>query len=155
MAHYYDSHHLSHDHDHNYNRNLARRFSRDARHSTHPTQYIVNEGKMIVDERTLKHTNAIIYNAPGSTLRLSSPKPNPFAPAVHHHNSYLYPQASSSWSSTGLPIQTCRNCLQRREIYYKGYCHNCASLRLNATYQRIRDDRRVAFAPDRRMVAWR
>ncbi|XXH01455.1 hypothetical protein Hte_007815 [Hypoxylon texense] len=155
MPHYHDSHHWSHDHDHNYNRNLALRFSRDTRHNAHPTHCIVNEGRMVVDEQTLKRNNTVIYNAPGSTLRLSSPKPNPFVPVHHYNNAYHYPQATSWWSSTGLPIHTCRNCLQRREIYYKGYCHTCASLRLNADYQRVRDNRRVAYAPDRRMVGWR
>ncbi|KAI1770239.1 hypothetical protein F4818DRAFT_433886 [Hypoxylon cercidicola] len=158
MAHHYHSRHWSHEQD--YNRNLASRFSRDARHSGHPTQYIVNEGKMIVDEQTLKHSNAIIYNAPEATLRLSSKsKPNPFTPQEHHqYGSYHYPPASSWWAPTSLSVHTCRNCLQRREIYHAGYCHNCAAYRLVLPYQtdrRVRDDRRVTFASDRRQLKWR
>ncbi|KAI6081327.1 hypothetical protein F4821DRAFT_265014 [Hypoxylon rubiginosum] len=155
MPHHYDSRHWNHEHD--YNRNLASRFSRDARHSTHPTINIVNEGKLVVDERTLRNTNAVIYNSSRATLRLTAPKPtpNPFASEVYNYNSYHYPQNTTWWGPSGLQIHTCRSCLQRREIYYAGYCHHCASIRYSAPYQRVRDDRRVAFAPERRQLGWR
>ncbi|KAI1768489.1 hypothetical protein GGR53DRAFT_478296 [Hypoxylon sp. FL1150] len=155
MAQYYNSRHWSHEHD--YNRNLASRFSRDARHSSYPTINIVNEGKLVVDERTLRNTNAVIYNSERATLRLSAPKPtaNPFAPEVYHYNSYYYPQqAATWWGPSGLPIHTCRSCRQRREIYYAGYCHYCAAIRYSAPNQRVHDDRRVAFA-QQRQLGWR
>ncbi|KAI0165225.1 hypothetical protein GGR52DRAFT_575317 [Hypoxylon sp. FL1284] len=178
MAYHYNDRRLSHEHD--YNRNLARRFVRDSRHSNHPTQCIVNEGRMIVDDRTFKHSNAIIYNAPGSTLRLYSPEsrpknpftavertppppPPPPAPAAAlapRPQNYLPPAPTSPWwwAPQAPELHTCRNCLQRRQLYYKGYCYSCAALRFNPSRQlewRAPPDRRVSFAPETRLAKWR
>ncbi|KAI1397976.1 hypothetical protein F4819DRAFT_470269 [Hypoxylon fuscum] len=155
MPYNYDSYH---GHHHNPNRDLAQRFGRESRHSSHPTQYIVNEGKMIVDQRTLRHTNAIIYNAPGSTMRLVPSKPVPKA----KHNSFYYPPTSPWWDTT-TSIHTCRGCLQRRELYSGagGYCRDCTALRLGPPYQaeryrlQGRNDWHPAYMPERRQLGWR
>ncbi|OTA55090.1 hypothetical protein K449DRAFT_469069 [Hypoxylon sp. EC38] len=62
MPYYYDNHHWN---NHDLTRQLAHRLSRESRYTGHPTQYIVNEGRMTVDNKVLRHSNAVIYNAPG------------------------------------------------------------------------------------------
>ncbi len=58
------------EHDHGLAHDLARQLSHETRHSAHPTQYIVNRGKMTMDDRSFRHSNAFIYNTPGSSLRI-------------------------------------------------------------------------------------
>lgn len=148
MPHYYDDHHWNHE----LTRNLAHRLSRESRHNGHPTQYIVNEGRMTVDHKVLRHSNAVIYNAPGSSLRLSPSRQT--SSMRTRSTSYYAPE--SSWSSS---IHTCRGCRERREIYFGGYCHDCNSMRLVSSPreiygQRYRDYRYLPPAPERRSLAW-
>ncbi|OTB02011.1 hypothetical protein M426DRAFT_323083 [Hypoxylon sp. CI-4A] len=153
MPHYYYD---DHKWDRDLSRDLAHRFSRDVRTASHPTQYIVNEGKMIVDDQTLRHSNAVIYNAPGSTLRFAPSKPTPSKKV--RFNSHLAPEHSKL--ATAPPIYTCRGCFERRELYYRGYCHDCTSMRLvsapKETFKlRDRQDRQIERVPDRKLVGWR
>ncbi|KAI1439935.1 hypothetical protein F5Y02DRAFT_404373 [Annulohypoxylon stygium] len=153
MACHYDRHYWNHD----LTRNLAHRLSRDSRHSGHATQYIVNEGRMIVDQKTLRHSNAVIYNAPGSTLR--------FVPSTHtyhsvtSHSSHYEPEPH--WSSTSLWIRQCRGCCKYREIYYGNYCHECTSIQRVTLPHRERnlladcEYRHLPPAPERKRVGWR
>ncbi|KAI2471614.1 hypothetical protein F4781DRAFT_386809, partial [Annulohypoxylon bovei var. microspora] len=152
MAYYYDDHYWNHD----LTRNLAHRLSRESRHSGHTTQYIVNEGRMVVNEKTLRHSNAVIYNAPGSSLR--------FAPSRHtsyssiRHSSHYAPE-SSSWT-TSPSTSVCRGCYEHRELYYGNYCHKCTSIRQvswpNESYRlRDREYRYITRAPERKLVTWR
>ncbi|KAI1139202.1 hypothetical protein F5Y05DRAFT_381117 [Hypoxylon sp. FL0543] len=148
MPYYYDDHHDNHD----LTRQLAHHLSRESRYTGHPTQYIVNEGRMFVDRKTLQHSNAVIYNAPGSSLRVSPSR----STSTTRTRSTSYYAPKSSWSPS---IHTCRGCLERREIYFEGYCHDCNSLRLvsspRESYRlRDRDYRYLARAPERRMVGW-
>ncbi|KAI1102119.1 hypothetical protein F4804DRAFT_277028 [Jackrogersella minutella] len=104
------------DRDQRYNseatRDLAYRISRESRY---PTHYIMNEGRVVLDRKILKHNNAIIYNAPGSSLRVTPS--NRTLASRFKYTSYYAPESSD----------TCRDCW--REEYYRGYCHECASLR--------------------------
>ncbi|KAI2635639.1 hypothetical protein GGS26DRAFT_507460 [Hypomontagnella submonticulosa] len=145
MAYHYNTHNENHD----LARNLAHRLSRETRHGGPPTQYIVNEGKMIVDQRTLRHSNAIIYNAPGSTLRFAPSKPVPARKSKH--DSYYTSGSYGPTTTTAPPLHMCRGCGQR-ETYYGGFCHDCTSLWYS---QRDRDNRYLTRASDRNLVGWR
>ncbi|KAI2603738.1 hypothetical protein GGR54DRAFT_455895 [Hypoxylon sp. NC1633] len=169
MAYHYDTRHRTQD----LTRDWADRASRDARHGGQPMQYIVNAGRMTIDERTLRRTSTIIYNAPGSSLRITpsakasisatvqrNPNPNP---NPHHHHS---PAQWWTTAAAAAPVatHTCRGCYERRELYYGGYCHECAALRAvypreaiahaHAHRRRDRDDRHLTHAPERRLLAW-
>ncbi|OTB12275.1 hypothetical protein K445DRAFT_25847 [Daldinia sp. EC12] len=153
MAHYYDHHHEGH----NQAQNLANRFTRETRHSDYPTQYIVNEGKMIVHERSLKQSNAIIYNAPGSTLRFVPSKSATSAKPKHNSN---HPP-ESYWRTTAPPIYMCHGC-RRRQIYYGDYCHDCTALRSTAAAKKKnkqqekerRQELHLTWAPDDKLIEW-
>ncbi|OTA83393.1 hypothetical protein M434DRAFT_400687 [Hypoxylon sp. CO27-5] len=149
MPYYYDNHHWN---NHDLTRQLAHRLSRESRYTGHPTQYIVNEGRMTVDNKVLRHSNAVIYNAPGSSLRLSPSRQT----STMRSRSTSYYVPDSSWSSS---IHTCRGCHERREIYFGGYCHDCNSMRLVSSpresyRQRYHDYRYLAPAPERRSLGW-
>ncbi|KAJ2986001.1 hypothetical protein NUW58_g5240 [Xylaria curta] len=70
MATYY------HDRHHKDGYQLAHHLGRDLQHSHRPTRYIINEGKLVMDERSFENrnrssnsrSNTIVYNAPGSTM---------------------------------------------------------------------------------------
>ncbi|KAI1419497.1 hypothetical protein F5Y12DRAFT_789017 [Xylaria sp. FL1777] len=123
---------------------LAHQIGRDLRHSHRPTRYIVNEGKLVIDERSFEdryrsssssssRSNTVIYNAPGSTMWIEN-------------------------RSNGSRIAECRGCFRRRERYYGGYCSECASLRWD-TPRRPEiitvDDRRLLDYPEMRAIGWR
>ncbi|KAI0009622.1 hypothetical protein F4779DRAFT_361736 [Xylariaceae sp. FL0662B] len=140
MSYHYSNHRHNHDNVHH----LAQRFSREARYSHHPTQYIVNDGRMIIDEKALHYSNAVIYNAPGSTMWL---KPTSLSsvrtPYVPYH-------------SPGMPpIRTCRGCFQQRELYFGNYCRDCTSARLAPPTERYYSDRKPLYMPERRSLGWR
>ncbi|KAI0382535.1 hypothetical protein F5Y04DRAFT_252873 [Hypomontagnella monticulosa] len=145
MAYHYNTRNENHD----LARNLAHRIQRDSRYGGHPTQYIVNEGRMVVDQRTLRHHNAVIYNAPGSTLRFaqsSTPARKSKYDSYHTSGSYW-----PTTTTTAPPLHMCRGCGQR-ETYYGGFCHDCTSLWYS---QRDRDNRYLARASDRKYLEWR
>ncbi|KAI1377908.1 hypothetical protein F4677DRAFT_29918 [Hypoxylon crocopeplum] len=151
MAYYYDHHHRGQD----LTRDWAHRVSQDARHNSQPSQYIVNEGRMRIDERTLRHSNAIIYNAPGSSLRIS---PSMTVSSAKTKHSTYYAQPSTWWTS-GTSAHTCHGCYKWRELYYGDYCHECSSIRQVAAAKdrhrlRDRDDRYLTYTPERRLLGW-
>ncbi|KAK8096204.1 hypothetical protein PG999_014226 [Apiospora kogelbergensis] len=49
---------------------LVRRFNREARCSTQPTRYIVNDGSLVINESLLHDSNTLIYNRRGSSMWL-------------------------------------------------------------------------------------
>ncbi|KAI8964156.1 hypothetical protein F5Y11DRAFT_316779 [Daldinia sp. FL1419] len=154
MAHYYDHHY---NHYHSQACDLANRFTRETRHSEYPTKYIVNEGKMIVHERSLKQSNAVIYNAPGSTLRFIPSKQASDTKAQHHprHDSESY------WRMTAPLMDMCHGC-RRRQTYFGDYCHDCTAVQLTAgptrNSQRRRENREqlhLTWAPNSKLIEWR
>ncbi|KAI1207597.1 uncharacterized protein F4807DRAFT_433900 [Annulohypoxylon truncatum] len=151
MACHHDSHYWNHD----LTRNLAQRLSRDSRHSGHATQYIVNEGRMVVDQKTLRHSNAVIYNAPGSTLRLVPSMRAPYSSTSH--TTHYVPE--SPWWTTSSSIRRCHGCYEHREIYYGNYCHKCTSIqRVSPPRERHQLEdyryRHVPRVPERKRVGW-
>lgn len=113
---------------------------RGTRHSHRPTNYIVNDGHLIVDERSTKHNNTVIYNARGSTMWVNpASRHAPSAPLIyetHHH----YP--------------SCRGCSERRYLYSDGYCCNCYTVRYYTREDR-RDERRLRGVSGMRHICWR
>ncbi|KAH9905795.1 hypothetical protein F4778DRAFT_727512 [Xylariomycetidae sp. FL2044] len=155
------------------NRELALRFGREVHrghshgshhhHAHYPTCYIVNDGKMIADDKALKHSNTIIYNSPGSTLWIqpsSSDKNNNERRSSSSSSSsaIVYePRTSYYSSSSHHHTPTCRGCHERRSLYFGSYCRDCVSDRLdsNRRYDTLRETRRVIEIPERRAVGWR
>ncbi|KAI8627127.1 hypothetical protein F5Y19DRAFT_443406, partial [Xylariaceae sp. FL1651] len=89
---------------------LVQHLGHELRHSHRPSRYIVNEGKLIIDEHAFNshHShhhhhkpNTVIYNAPGSTMWLES---------------------SSQRHASSSSYEECRGCFRRRERTYGGYC---------------------------------
>ncbi|KAI0399967.1 hypothetical protein F4802DRAFT_527324 [Xylaria palmicola] len=138
-----------HDRRHRDGYELAHHIERDLRHSHRPTRYIVNEGKLIIDERSLEardhhhhrdhyrssssRANTVIYNAPGSTMWIES-----------QHDKNLRTE--------------CRGCYRRRERLYDGYCADCVSLRIDTPrrHEVVNfSDRRLLDYPSRRAIGWR
>ncbi|KAI1757692.1 hypothetical protein F4782DRAFT_139034 [Xylaria castorea] len=131
-----------HDHHHKDGYELTRQLGRDLRHDSHrPTRYIVNQGKLVLDERAFedrhqssnKKTDTVIYNAPGSTMYIERQK-----------DKSHYPE--------------CRSCFRRRERCYDGYCSECISFRLDRPrrHETITvSDRRFLGYPERKMLQWR
>ncbi|KAI0454635.1 hypothetical protein F5B21DRAFT_229287 [Xylaria acuta] len=123
---------------------LAHHLGRDLRHSHRPTKYIINEGKLVMDERTFEgrhqssstnhnKSNTVIYNAPGSTMYIERRK-----------DKSHYPE--------------CRGCFRRRERCYDGYCSECISFRLDRPRRHESvtvSDRRYLEYPERRIIQWR
>ncbi|KAI1195375.1 hypothetical protein F5X97DRAFT_246787 [Nemania serpens] len=122
---------------------LAHHIGRDLRQSHRPTRYIINEGKLVIDERTLEDrdrsgsgssSNTIIYNAPGATMRIEQHREN-----RSHHSE-------------------CRGCLRRSERYYDGYCSECVTRRLGSSRRHdvvAVHDRRFLEYPERKAIQWR
>ncbi|KAI5863921.1 hypothetical protein GGS23DRAFT_596410 [Durotheca rogersii] len=142
---------VQHQHQHHY-------YDRDrdcGRPRRHPTQYIVNDGRMTVDQRTLQHSNAVIYNGPHSSLRLVSSGRAAAAPARDRDRDTDH---SRDWS-TATP-HTCHGCLRRRPLYWTEYCYDCAAAPLSrrlgsVTYRHDFQWRHLTTAPERRLVGWR
>ncbi|KAI1159946.1 hypothetical protein F5B18DRAFT_547755 [Nemania serpens] len=134
----------SHDHYQKEGYELAHHIGRDLRQSHRPTRYIINEGKLVIDERSFEdrdrngsgssRPNTIIYNAPGSTMWIEQRRED-----RSHHSG-------------------CRGCLRRSERYYGGYCSECIARRLDAPGRHeavaVRD-RRLLEYPERRAIQWR
>lgn len=135
---YHNHHHYPHSHY-----DVAERLVRENRHSHRPTRYIVNDGNLILDEKTIRHGNTVIYNSRGSAMWLnpSGRHAAPPAPIVYqpYHSSWAYGVASPS----------CRGCYERRELHSSGYCRDCHSIRY------YRSDRRLLGTPERRQLTWR
>ncbi|TGJ82336.1 hypothetical protein E0Z10_g6456 [Xylaria hypoxylon] len=130
------SHHYDHHHKDGYE--LAHHIRRDLRHSHRPTRFIVNEGKLIIDERSFddrdrsssSRSNTVIYNAPGSTM----------------------------WIESKSGTTECRGCFRRRDRLYGGYCSGCATLRLDTPRRHevvTVDNRRLLEYPEKRAIGWR
>ncbi|KAI1826567.1 hypothetical protein F4861DRAFT_64964 [Xylaria intraflava] len=127
------------DHHHKEGYELAQNLSRDLRHSHRPTKYIINEGKLILDEQALddhhqshhNKSNTIIYNSPGSTMWVQP-----------SHRSRLEAEAHSI---------ACRGCFRHRDRYYGGYCSDCLAAQLR--YPRRHESSLVY--PERRTIGWR
>ncbi|KAI0520694.1 hypothetical protein F5B22DRAFT_47664 [Xylaria bambusicola] len=120
---------------------LAHYIGRDLRRSHRPLRYIVNEGKLIIDERSLEdrhrssgnRSNTVIYNSPGSTMW------------IEHRD------------SESRTVE-CRGCFRRRERCYGGYCSECVYLRLDAPRRHeviTLDKWRLLDYPERRAIAYR
>lgn len=101
------------------------------RNSHRPLRCIVNEGKLIIDERSLENRfNTVIYNSPGSTMW------------IEHRGG-------------GTRTVECRGCFRRREHCYGGYCSKCSSLRPDV-YRRSESEKLwLLDYPERRAIAWR
>ncbi|KAI1112426.1 hypothetical protein F5Y14DRAFT_272547 [Nemania sp. NC0429] len=143
----------SYPHDRYYNKDgyeLAHHIGRDLRQSHRPTRYIINEGKLIIDERSFEdrdrsgsgsggsRPNTIIYNAPGSTMWIE--------PQLHRED--------RSHRSE------CRRCLRWSDRYYDGYCAECVARRRRLDSPRRHEvvtvhDRRLLEYPERRAIQWR
>lgn len=132
-----------HDRPHKDGYELAQRIRHDLRYSHRPTQYIINEGKLVVNERTLEcrdrdtnsRPNTIIYNAPGSTMYVEKPRDE-----KSHHRS------------------ECRACFRVRDRCYGGYCSDCLTVRLDTPRRReviTVHDRRLLEYPEKRTIQWR
>ncbi|KAI8947531.1 hypothetical protein F4801DRAFT_507353 [Xylaria longipes] len=133
-----------HDRHHKDGYELAQHLGSGVRHSHRPTRYIINEGKLVIDERTLEDrhsssssssskSNTVIYNAPGSTMYIERRK-----------DKSHYPE--------------CRGCFRRRERCYDGYCSECISLRLDKPRRHetiTMNDRRYLEYPERKAIQWR
>ncbi|KAH8668803.1 hypothetical protein BX600DRAFT_263299 [Xylariales sp. PMI_506] len=164
--------------DYNQELELLRRINRDiSRHSSHrPTACIVNDGSLVVHERTLQNhdANTIIHNRRGSTMWVQSSSPprskdSGHGHHHHHHHSssaagagnywvepYQHHHHSSSsgvaylprshYSTTGRAI--CRGCYERRSLI-GGYCSGCVDVRT----VRPLADRIEYIRDDRRLLA--
>ncbi|KAI3339419.1 hypothetical protein F4824DRAFT_455333 [Ustulina deusta] len=130
-----------HDHHHKDGYELAHQIGRDLRHSHRPTRYVINEGKLIIDERSFEdrdrsssnRSNTVIYNAPGSTMWIEKRDNAP-------------------------RTVECRGCFRRRDRYYGGYCAECISLRLDTPRRHeviTVQNRRPLEYPERRAIGWR
>ncbi|KAI1276246.1 hypothetical protein F5Y07DRAFT_137965 [Xylaria sp. FL0933] len=149
MPTYYHDRDHHHHHHHKDGYELAHNIGRELRHSHRPTRYIVNEGKLIIDERSFEdrdrssssRSNTVIYNAPGSTMWIENRNNN---------------KGSSSSFHGGVE---CRGCFRRRDRCYGGYCYECLSLRLDRprSHEVIKyEDRKLLdYYPERKALGWR
>ncbi|KAJ8119760.1 hypothetical protein ONZ43_g3360 [Nemania bipapillata] len=121
---------------------IAHHITRELRHSHRPTQCIINEGKLIIDERSLEdrdrssssRSNTVIYNAPGSTMWIEKHRDD--------RSHYL----------------ECRGCSRRCSRSYDGYCSDCVTLRFDSPRRHeivTVSDRRLLEYPERRAIQWR
>ncbi|KAI1122326.1 hypothetical protein F5Y10DRAFT_76753 [Nemania abortiva] len=144
--HYNDRHHSKDGYE------LAHHVGRELRHSHRPTKYIINEGKLIIDERSFEDhrdrssssgggkSNTVIYNAPGSTMWIEKRRDD-------HHRSHSHSHYSE-----------CRGCFRRADRYYDGYCSDCITLRYESPRRHeiiTVNDRRLLDYPERRAIGWR
>ncbi|KAI1630788.1 hypothetical protein F4809DRAFT_635281 [Biscogniauxia mediterranea] len=81
---------------------LAYNVTRYSRDRGHPAQLIVNEGNLVLDDRTFRRSNTVLYNGPGSTIRLRP---------TRHVSSY-------DWYCYARPARSYPCC----SGYYSGYC---------------------------------
>ncbi|KAI2624437.1 hypothetical protein GGS21DRAFT_320129 [Xylaria nigripes] len=148
-----------HDHDHRHRKEgyeLAHHLSQELHHSARPTRYIINEGKLILSERSLdRHhrpkSNTIIYNSPGSTMWVQQ--------STHHHRHEIEAPHQNHHHQHHHQHQhpECRGCFRRRELYHGGYCADCVSARAkNAQRHELvtAGNRRVLEYPERKAIAW-
>ena len=136
MPYYINNNYYHHRGHHSYgssNHELAERFAHETRYSHRPTQYIVNNGHLVVDDRSARHSDAVIYNARGSTMWLK-PTSNDYSPIIYEPH-YSYRSRSS-----------CRGCYERRGTYSAGYCRDCYNHRYYDT------DRKVISISTRRLL---
>ncbi|KAI1430780.1 hypothetical protein GGR50DRAFT_152441 [Xylaria sp. CBS 124048] len=156
---YYDDHHRHHHNHHNHHNHhhhhkegyeLAQNLSRDLRHGHQPTKYIINEGKLILDEQSLESlqhrghgskSNTIIYNSPGSTMWVQPTAQKSRLLEHHGHRT------------------ACRGCFRHHDRYYGGYCSDCLAERAKHASKRyetvVSSDRRILEYPERRALTWR
>ncbi|KAI1181659.1 hypothetical protein F5B17DRAFT_436513 [Nemania serpens] len=124
---------------------LAHHMTRELRQSHRPTRLIINEGKLVVDERALEdhdrsgsgssRPNTIILNTPGSTMWIEQ---------RHEERSHHYSE--------------CRSCFRQSERCYDGYCSECISRRLDVPRRPkviTVNDRRLLEYPERKAIKWR
>ncbi|CAJ2509089.1 Uu.00g141150.m01.CDS01 [Anthostomella pinea] len=138
---YENSYHRSHE--------LAHRLRKETRHSHYPTRYIVNDGQLFVDEKSLRHSNTVIYNSPGSTMWLT---PSSRHHSTSAHNPHHHSTSSSAWVATTTQPATmvCLGCHEHRVAYYGSYCRDCTAARLAPV-----PERRQLDYPERRAIGWR
>ncbi|KAI0486985.1 hypothetical protein F4859DRAFT_323064 [Xylaria cf. heliscus] len=121
---------------------LAHQIRRDLRHSHRPTRYIINDGKLVVNERTYDDryyycsgsssssgkSDTVVYNSPGSTMYIDRLKDK-----RHHYSSC-------------------------RERSYDGYSSESITVRLDRPRRHetitVTDRRRLEY-PERRIIHWR
>ncbi|KAH8201388.1 hypothetical protein TruAng_004471 [Truncatella angustata] len=132
---------------HTYGDDAVKRYYRETpRHSHHPTQYIYNDGRLVIDDKSLRNNNSVIYNRPGSTMWVQS------TAASQYSSSLSDPYRSGgSWGST---LHICRGCSYRRELT-GGYCRSCIDIKLSPrVVEVVREERRLPSAPSRRMLEY-
>ncbi|KAI0868574.1 hypothetical protein GGS24DRAFT_206541 [Hypoxylon argillaceum] len=129
---------------------VAYQIRRDLRHSHRSTQYIINEGKLIVDERSFEdrdrhhhhssssRSNTVIINTPGSTMWIEK-----------RRESRPY-------------YAECRGCFRRADHYHHGgYCYDCVTLHLESPRRggsreiRVRSTSPRLEYTERRALPWR
>jgi hypothetical protein len=112
------------------------------RRSVRPTQYIVNDGTLVIDDKSLRHTNSVIYNRPGSTL-IVQPGGSRYTPLP---NCSCNPPCrwrctasttTTCWTTT---VHTCRGCSEKRQLW-GGYCRYC----IDARTIRYREPRLITY----------
>jgi hypothetical protein len=162
--------HHHHRHRHHYSKDgyeLAQYLGRELSYSSKPARFIVNEGMLIVDERTLDNThtlghsylgfnktgktNTVVYNAPGSTMWVQ----NKHSSSLGGHGSRYLDALSLSTT-----VMECRGCLRLRERCYDGLCSDCILDRDRSSARRyddiIYDERpRSLEYPERRFLGYR
>lgn len=144
MPYYYDTNYKDHTHGHD----LVKRIYREVpRHSHHPTQYIVNDGKLIIEDQSLRNSNSVIYNSPGSTMWVQTSTGHWSSSSNHSHGS-----STPSWSSN---LHRCRGCYSLRELT-GGYCYGCIEAKTvrPRIVEVVRDDRRLLSVPERRLLEY-
>lgn len=159
MAYHYDHHHQG---DYRHSDDLVKHLHREIPHHSHrPVQYIVNDGKLIIDEKSLRHStnNTLIYNRPGSTMWV---QPRTSSGHHHHHHSSsssrveTYQRPSTYWQTSS--THACRGCQSLRSLY-GGYCRECIEVKMvrprEPRVDIIRDARRLLSLPDRRLIEYR
>ncbi|KAI0148524.1 hypothetical protein GGR57DRAFT_474580 [Xylariaceae sp. FL1272] len=120
------------------------------RHCRRPTQYTVNDGKLVIDERVFENycrdykgdrCNAVIYNAPGATLWIEYRR---------QRDEHYYHDSGSA------DFIVCLRC-RRRPRRCGQYCSECVSVRLVKDREKDRcsetivvDNRRYVEYPEKR-----
>ncbi|KAM0811688.1 hypothetical protein AB5N19_12044 [Seiridium cardinale] len=140
MSYYYSSYA-----DYNSGDSLVKRTYREVpSHSHRSTQYIVNDGTLIIDDKSLRNNSSVIYNRPGSTMWVQ--------PTTESHRS----TSASDPYRRSHSLHTCRGCSWRRELS-GGYCRDCIDAKLSRPriVEVVRSDRRVLGGPERRLIEYR
>lgn len=133
---------------------LVKKLVREMPHNHHPTQYIVNDGTLIIDDKSLRNTNSVIYNRPGSTLVVQTAKGTH---GTHQTLSYCTCNppcryyCASSHSSWTTNVHTCSGCSQKRQLL-GGYCRYC----IDARTVRVREVSKVEIIEkDKKLIGYR